>query len=337
MRQSSQASNLFGRCVRGGDRVASRVRVAASACLVASGLLIGGAGGAMALADPGHGHGNSDDRHANDSMGDAIVSAARPGQRQRPESVRARAAAAQPVGYRPTGRGCRRGEAATRQGRPEANPEAEPRQGTSETSPTSRNGRDHGRGPTRVNRRPSARLRRAAAVVAAPCPLPRFSRRSPQMQLPGELAAGCARRRRCARRRCGRGGCRAPVGPAAPIALPVIVAPPIGLGAGAGGAGPAGYPAGPPPGAPARRQRRAACRTCPAACQRGQQCRGTCCVLPDRIHRISANRRTAAGRGVGCAGLAGILVLTGAGGLVGYRQAKAGHAVRAGGTARFMR
>ena len=36
-------------------------------------------------------------------------------------------------------------------------------------------------------------------------------------------------------------------------------------------------------------------------------------------------------------GIAGILVLTGAGGLVGYRQAKAGHAVRAGGTARFMR
>ncbi len=36
-------------------------------------------------------------------------------------------------------------------------------------------------------------------------------------------------------------------------------------------------------------------------------------------------------------GLVGIMVLTGAGGLVGYRQAKAGHAVRVGGTARFMR
>jgi hypothetical protein len=35
-------------------------------------------------------------------------------------------------------------------------------------------------------------------------------------------------------------------------------------------------------------------------------------------------------------GVAGILLLTGAGGLVGYRQAKAGHAVRTGGTARFM-
>ena len=36
-------------------------------------------------------------------------------------------------------------------------------------------------------------------------------------------------------------------------------------------------------------------------------------------------------------GLVGILVLTGAGGLVGYRQAKAGHAVHVGGSARFMR
>ena len=35
-------------------------------------------------------------------------------------------------------------------------------------------------------------------------------------------------------------------------------------------------------------------------------------------------------------GVAGILVLTGAGGLVGYRQAKAGHVVRTSGTARFM-
>ncbi len=35
-------------------------------------------------------------------------------------------------------------------------------------------------------------------------------------------------------------------------------------------------------------------------------------------------------------GVTGILVLTGAGGLLGYRQARAGRAVRAGGTARFV-
>ena len=35
-------------------------------------------------------------------------------------------------------------------------------------------------------------------------------------------------------------------------------------------------------------------------------------------------------------GVVGLLALTGAGGLVGYRQAKAGHVVHSGGAARFM-
>jgi hypothetical protein len=35
-------------------------------------------------------------------------------------------------------------------------------------------------------------------------------------------------------------------------------------------------------------------------------------------------------------GFTGILILTGAGGLIGYRQARAGRSVRAGATARFM-
>jgi len=66
--------------------VALRVRAAASACLVASGLLISGLGGAIALADPGHGRGQgrsddrkppddrsaSDDRSGDESMGDIV-------------------------------------------------------------------------------------------------------------------------------------------------------------------------------------------------------------------------------------------------------------------------
>src|SRR6476660_9821592 len=58
----------------GGDRVASRVRVAASASLVASGLFMAGAGGAIALADPG-GYGRkdrSDDSKGDDSIGDVV-------------------------------------------------------------------------------------------------------------------------------------------------------------------------------------------------------------------------------------------------------------------------
>ena len=35
-------------------------------------------------------------------------------------------------------------------------------------------------------------------------------------------------------------------------------------------------------------------------------------------------------------GVAGMLVMTGAGGLIGYRQAKAGHVVRTGRAARFV-
>jgi hypothetical protein len=40
--------------------------------------------------------------------------------------------------------------------------------------------------------------------------------------------------------------------------------------------------------------------------------------------------------GFAATGVAGMLALTAVGGLVGYRQAKAGHAVRAAGTARFL-
>ncbi len=36
------------------------------------------------------------------------------------------------------------------------------------------------------------------------------------------------------------------------------------------------------------------------------------------------------------AGVAGLFAFTALGGLIGYRQAKAGHAVRAAGTSRFL-
>ena len=52
--------------------MASRVHVAESAFLDASGLFIAAAGGAIALADDGSGYGQSDDRQANDSLGDVM-------------------------------------------------------------------------------------------------------------------------------------------------------------------------------------------------------------------------------------------------------------------------
>jgi len=40
--------------------------------------------------------------------------------------------------------------------------------------------------------------------------------------------------------------------------------------------------------------------------------------------------------GIALPGVAGIVALTAIGGLVGYRQAKAGHIIRAAGTVRFL-
>jgi hypothetical protein len=129
----------------------------------------------------------------------------------------------------------------------------------------------------------------------------------------------------------------APVGPAEPIALPVIVAPPIGLGVGGGGAGSAGASAGAPPAIP-----RAVSAEPPAGRVPPPANVGSNPGMPNSSYRIGYTEylRTAGLPQVAALavpGLVGILVLTGAGGLVGFRQAKAGHAVRIGGTARFMR
>ena len=105
VRQSSHPSNpVSGRALRGGDRVASRVRVAASACLVASGLFMAGAGGAIALADPGNGYGSSDDRTGDDSMGGVIRRALGMDRRQRPRH-RSQGSSRGTAGERPTGAG----------------------------------------------------------------------------------------------------------------------------------------------------------------------------------------------------------------------------------------
>jgi hypothetical protein len=129
----------------------------------------------------------------------------------------------------------------------------------------------------------------------------------------------------------------APAG-AVPIALPVIVVPPIGLqgiGGGAGGAG--GAAAGAPPAAP---------RAMPAEPPAGRISPpanvGSNVAAPNSSYRIGYTEylRTAGLPQVAALavpGLVGIMVLTGAGGLLGYRQAKAGHAVHVGATARFMR
>jgi hypothetical protein len=122
--------------------------------------------------------------------------------------------------------------------------------------------------------------------------------------------------------------------PIAPITLPVIVAPVTGLGGGGGGSRGAGEPALP-----------GTARGVTAEPPKGREPLpanvGSNAVVPASSYRIGYPeylRSAGLSQVVALAapGVAGMLVLTGAGGLVGYRQAKAGHAVRTSGTARFV-
>jgi hypothetical protein len=126
----------------------------------------------------------------------------------------------------------------------------------------------------------------------------------------------------------------APVRPAEPITMPVIVAPPLGLRRRrrrrrritGDAAGTTTWRAAPSvqsrsPDVSRRPRTWAAMPRCPLR-------------LPDRVHRISAIRGTAAGRGLGSARSCGHSRTHRRRRIVGYRQAKAGHAGRAG-TARF--
>jgi hypothetical protein len=118
----------------------------------------------------------------------------------------------------------------------------------------------------------------------------------------------------------------------APITLPIIVAP-VAIG---GGGAPRSLPTEPVPGSP-----RGSSAEPPAGRQAPAAETGSNVNVPPASYRVGYTdylRSAGISQVVALAapGLAGMLVLTGAGGLVGYRQAKAGHAVRTGGTARFV-
>jgi hypothetical protein len=323
----------------GDDRVVSRVRVAASACLVASGLFMAGAGGAIALADPGHGYGRSDDGRGgdgtgDDSIGDIVRRAFGLG-----DGNDAKASELEQQGPRTRWGNGREGQSPgekepsktetppTKTDTPTTKPEQPPTKTPcpEPTEPTKPPGNPQPNPPQSVG----------GGGGGAIEPLPRFKPPSvPEMQLPDELTptqpgvldAGA-----------GIAAAAAPVG-AVPIALPVIVVPPIGLpgvGSGAGGAG--GASAGTPPAAP---------RAMPAEPPAGRISPpanvGSNVAAPNSSYRIGYTEylRTAGLPQVAALavpGLVGIMVFTGAGGLLGYRQAKAGHAVHVSGTARFMR
>jgi hypothetical protein len=131
--------------------------------------------------------------------------------------------------------------------------------------------------------------------------------------------------------------------PFAPITLPVIVAPVVGPGAVGPSAG--GPGAGGPPAAPANPALPAPPRAVAAEPPAGRNPLpanvGSNAAMPASSYRIGyAEYLRTAGipqvAALAVPGVGGMLVLTAAGGLVGYRQAKAGHAVRMGGAARFV-
>jgi hypothetical protein len=123
--------------------------------------------------------------------------------------------------------------------------------------------------------------------------------------------------------------------PVPPITLPVIVAP-MGVGLGGGGGAPAAPRAPSLPSAP-----RGATAQPPAGREPLPARVGSNVTAPPSSYRIGytdylRNAGLSQVAALAVPGVAGMLVLTGAGGLVGYRQAKAGHAVHTNGTARFV-
>jgi hypothetical protein len=121
--------------------------------------------------------------------------------------------------------------------------------------------------------------------------------------------------------------------PIPPITLPVIVAPavPLGAGGGAGGSAEPALPAAP----------RGVSAEPPAGREPLPASVGSNVALPGSSYRVGyadylRNAGLSQVAALAVPGVTGMLVLTGAGGLVGYRQAKAGHAIHTSGTARFV-
>ncbi len=355
--------------------MASRVRVAASACLVASGLIIAGVGGAMALADPGYGYGQSDgpsddgksgnhsgDGKGDDSVGDVFRRAfsldgngdQTPEHGQRPQARAGNGRDGQEgvnqeepprTGATPTV-GSATQQAATDSTTRETTPEESTSQTTKTTTPTTtkspppcpERATDCNPRPGGPSPNPPASGGGGGGAIEQ---VPRFKAPSvPGMQLPREMTPsppGLPGGPAVLDAGAGAAPAAVPGGAAAPIVLPVMVAPPVGLGAGAGGTG-AGATGGPPgvPGVKSIFAEPPGGRISPPAKVSSNSVPlKTSYRLGYTEYLRSADLPQVAALAV--PGLAGILVLTGAGGLVGYRQAKAGHAVRVGGSARFMR
>jgi hypothetical protein len=333
-----------GDALKGGNDVGSRVHGAASACVVASGLFLCGLGGALALADPSPSPDVPGGTHSNevrdkgptadpDGSGGSKASTAtatdKPGNGDPDKDE---------TGYsgNPDNGNC---------GNDGSNGNARHCGGSSQSSPPSVTPPTPSVTPPTETPTASTTTKTPTSSETTPPGLPAPGGGGgggggavevpsgrpelPQMQLPPALSPPATEP--SAIDAVPGVGAAAVQLPIPPITLPVIVAPVIGLGGGGGS-----------PGSPALPLAPRAVRAEPPAGREPLPANvGSNVAVPAASYRIgyteylrSAGLSQVAALAV--PGVAGMLVLTGAGGLVGYRQAKAGHAVHTGGTARFV-
>jgi hypothetical protein len=364
--------------LKGGIEVVSRVRIAAAACLMASGLFVGGASGALAFAippldslGPDEGDGTSTEPAQSDATNsppgvnigeqnsaEGEVEQENPdGQKpvdEKPDQdpVDEKPVDEKPEGEKPDGETSVPGDAdgeATPTEEPEPSetveptPTKEPEPSETVEPPPPTEEPELGRceeksdddcGPgwpwwpwPGLPPEPGDSDGRAQTEVPAGRP-----HAPPPMRLPAHLPEDTPSEPATIDAAPGVGVAASEIS-LAPITLPVIVAPQLSI---AGGGAPRSLPTEPVPSSP-----RGSSAEPPARRQAPAAETGSNVNVPPASYRVGYTdylRSAGISQVVALAapGLAGMLVLTGAGGLVGYRQAKAGHAVRAGGTARFV-
>jgi hypothetical protein len=324
--------------LKGGDDVGSRVHGAASACLVTVGLFLCGLGGALAIAEPSsdlppgtqsndvHGNEPKDDPPGTggskaSTENDPQTADDKPGDGENPSNGNCGN-----TGSNGNAQGC--GGGSTPPSTPPSPSTTNSTTNSSSTTHTTTSGTTTSR--TSIETTTST----TSSSVGLPAPgggggggggaveVPSGRPGVPDMQLPPasepsaiDVVPGV--------------GAAAVELPIPPITLPVIVAPAGGLGATPAGlpelpAAPRGVSAEPPAGR----------EPLPANV-------GSNVAVPASGYRVGytdylRNAGLSQVAALAVPGVTGMLVLTGAGGWVGYRQAKAGHAVHTNGTARFV-
>ena len=303
-----------------------RVRIAVSACFVVAGLILGGIGGAIALADPEPDPGDAQDPQSDTSVDDGRDGSPVDGQASQQEQPtdNPRTSDKPP---RPSSSKEDPPPSSSREDPPPSSSSDKPTPSSSSDKPTPSSSSETSPRPPTTDGGDSD-FGGFEVPRGLPDPPPAMQLPPPrevQPAVPGEPGVG--------------GTVPVGVGAAAAVpsvlsTLPVVVLPTVVLnGGGAAPAGPAGLP--PLPAGP-----RVGTAEPPAALEPFPASVGDNVVVAASYRLGYAEYLRTAGMsqlvGLALPGVAGMLVMTGAGGVIGYRQAKAGHVVRTGRAARFV-